>query len=131
MTEVTSEGSVLVVDDNADAASTLASVLRYAGFDVRTADDGLSALRIAAEFRPDVALLDIGLPVMDGYELARRLRDEYKADIRLVAITGYGREGDRLLAENAGFDAHLVKPVDCALLERTLQDLPGNVGGGD
>lgn len=118
-------GAVLVVDDNADAASTLASVLRYAGFDVRTAKDGLSALRIAAEFRPDAALLDIGLPVMDGYELARRLRAEYQAGIRLVAITGYGRESDRLLAQTAGFEAHLVKPVDWAVLERTLLDLLG------
>jgi len=118
-------GSVLVVDDNADAASTLASVLRYAGFNVRTANDGLSALRIASEFHPDAALLDIGLPVMDGYELARRLRVEYKADIRLVAITGYGRDGDRLLAKAAGFDAHLVKPVDCVAVERTLLALLG------
>ncbi|MBA2239295.1 MAG: response regulator [Lysobacter sp.] len=117
--------AVLVVDDNADAASTLASVLRYAGFAVRTAGDGLSALRMAAEFRPDAALLDIGLPVMDGYELARRLRAEYGSGIRLVAITGYGRESDRLLAEAAGFDAHLVKPVDLAMLDRLLADLVG------
>ncbi|MDQ3289247.1 MAG: ATP-binding protein [Pseudomonadota bacterium] len=123
-------GTVLVVDDNEDAASTLASVLRYAGFEVRTASEGLSALRIAAEFRPDAALLDIGLPVMDGYELARRLRAEYGAGIRLVAITGYGRDSDREQAARAGFDMHLVKPVDLNVLERTLLDLVGTAREG-
>jgi CheY-like chemotaxis protein len=86
--------------------------LRLHGFDVRVARNGLDALRVAAEFRPEVALLDIGLPVMDGYELAGRLRQmPALAGIRLIALTGYGQQSDREKARAAGFDKHLVKPV--------------------
>ena len=103
---------VLIVDDNADAAELLAELLAAAGHETRVAHDGPAALRIAEELRPDVSLLDIGLPVMDGYELARRLRElpQLRA-MYLVAVTGYGQESDRARAKASGFDAHLVKPV--------------------
>jgi signal transduction histidine kinase/ActR/RegA family two-component response regulator len=104
---------ILVVDDNRDAAETLAEVLSGAGHRVRVAFDGPSAIALAQEFGPDLAFLDIGLPVMDGYELARRLRalPNDLAALRLVAVTGYGQPSDRERAHAAGFDAHLVKPV--------------------
>jgi PAS domain S-box-containing protein len=103
---------ILVVDDNADAAETLALALGMAGHDVRSAADAPSALEVASGFRPEVVILDIGLPGMDGYELARRLRVEEKGDtIVLVALTGYGQEEDRRRGAEAGFDHYLVKPV--------------------
>jgi PAS domain S-box-containing protein len=101
---------VLVVDDNVDAADLLAGLLRSVGHDVEVAHDGPQALDVLAAFTPDVAILDIGLPVMDGYELAARLR-EGLAPPRLVAMTGYGQESDRARSAAAGFDLHLVKPV--------------------
>ena len=103
---------VLVVDDNTDAADMLAELLDAAGHDSRVVYDAAAALRAFAEFAPDVALVDLGLPVMDGYELASRLRaaDRHGA-LRLVAVTGYGQDNDRARARAAGFDAHLVKPV--------------------
>jgi CheY-like chemotaxis protein len=108
----------LVVDDNLDAADLFAEALRAEGHDVRTAYDGPGGLLAAEGFDPEVAFVDIGLPVMDGYELARRLR-EAKAGGRLflVAITGYGQDSDRARSRAAGFDLHLVKPVD---LDRVL-----------
>ena len=96
---------------------------------MRSALDGPSALRAAEAFHPAIALLDIGLPVMDGFELARRLRgSDAFAGIKLVAITGYGQETDRARSREAGFDAHLVKPVDLEHLEQLLQDLSSAVG---
>jgi signal transduction histidine kinase len=114
---------VLVVDDNDDVASTLADALDELGYDVDVARDGPSALEVAASFRPDVAILDIGLPVMDGYELARRLRMLQEPDgaLRLVAITGYGQEEDRRRSEQAGFVLHLVKPVDIDVLSQVIE----------
>jgi PAS domain S-box-containing protein len=104
---------VLVVDDNLDAAEMLAEWLGAIGHSVRVAADGPTALEIAAEFKPDVALLDIGLPVMDGYEVARRLREQPGcAKMRLIALTGYGQESDHDRSRRAGFEDHLVKPVD-------------------
>ncbi len=112
---------VLVVDDNEDAAIMLAEALRTLGFEVRTAHDGPGAVALAGEFRPDVALLDIGLPMMDGYEVARRLREaDSTAGVTLVALTGYGQESDRQRSEAAGFSAHLVKPVDLDELAKLL-----------
>lgn len=104
---------VLVVDDNEDGAEMLSAVLAVRGHDTRVAHDGPEALRIAGGFRPEVAFLDIGLPVMDGYELAARLRDLPElGGIRLIAVTGYGQESDRQRTRAAGFQHHLVKPVD-------------------
>jgi CheY-like chemotaxis protein len=103
---------VLLVDDNADAVETLADLLRSSEHEVLVTLDGPAALAQAAAFGPDVALLDIGLPVMDGYELARKLRRLLPTPIRLVAITGYGQEHDRQRCLDAGFAEHLVKPVE-------------------
>jgi signal transduction histidine kinase/ActR/RegA family two-component response regulator len=106
---------VLVVDDNYDAAAVLADVLGWLGCTVQMASDGPSALALLSGFAPELALLDIGMPVMDGYELARRLRAlDVSAGAYLVAITGYGQESDRRRALEAGFDDHIVKPVDLA-----------------
>jgi PAS domain S-box-containing protein len=103
---------ILVVDDNADAAESLAAALGMAGHEVRFALEGESALAIAAEFRPEVVVLDIGLPGMDGYEVARRMRAELKREQPVIlALTGYGQEEDRRRATAAGFDHYLVKPA--------------------
>ncbi len=110
---------VLVVDDNADTAETLGHLLRASGHEVRLAGDGPAALAAASGFAPDVAILDIGLPTMDGYELARELRRREPQGLRLIALTGYGTASDRERAVNAGFDEHLTKPVDpTAILAR-------------
>jgi signal transduction histidine kinase/DNA-binding response OmpR family regulator len=112
---------VLVVDDNVDGAESLAMVLRLCGHDVCCAHDGPAGLEMAEAFRPDVLLLDIGLPKMDGYEVARELRRRPElADVFLVALTGYGSDDDRRRTEEAGFDVHLVKPVDLDALPRLL-----------
>jgi signal transduction histidine kinase/DNA-binding response OmpR family regulator len=103
---------VLLVDDNVDGADSLAALVRLAGHDTRVAHDGPGALAAAADFRPHVVVLDIGLPGLTGYEVARRLRDDpHLAGVSLVAVTGYGRDEDREQARQAGFDHHLVKPV--------------------
>lgn len=102
--------NILIVDDNRDAARTLALVLEARGHTVRTAHDGPSALKIVADFPADVAFLDIGLPVMNGYELAGKMR-EMSPSTHLVAVTGYGQEEDRRRSKEAGFSHHLVKPV--------------------
>jgi signal transduction histidine kinase/ActR/RegA family two-component response regulator len=112
---------ILVVDDNVDAASTLGELLTALGHEVMVRFDGKSALADAAAFAPDVLVLDIGLPDMDGYELARRLRGEpATAQARYLALTGYGQAHDRTLARAAGFDHHFVKPVDIAALQAVL-----------
>ena len=104
---------VLIVDDNLDTLATLSKLLTLLGYAVQTAEDGETAISVAREQPPEVALLDIGLPGMDGYELARRLRqDERSKNALLIAITGYGQEEDRRRSKSAGFDHHLVKPVD-------------------
>lgn len=114
---------VLVVDDNDDARELLAEILESLGYDVRTAPDGPTALRIAEGFKPEIGLLDIGLPIMDGYELAQRLRGNSPHALRLVAVTGYGRDADKQQAKQAGFDAHLVKPIKLEQLEELFQSL--------
>lgn len=102
---------VLVVDDNVDAAETIADLLQTTGHEVRVCHTGPSAIELTAEFRPDVVLLDIGLPQMDGYEVARTLRHTHADPPVLVALTGYGQESDRQQSRDAGFAEHLVKPV--------------------
>jgi signal transduction histidine kinase len=112
---------ILVVDDNEDAAELLSLSLSRRGFDVRVAHDGAEALRVASEFAPEVAVLDIGLPGMDGYELAERIRAEADGHApRLIAVTGFGQPRDRERSAEAGFVAHLVKPVKLEELERCM-----------
>ena len=103
---------ILVADDNGDAAGSLALRLEMAGHEVRTAGDGLEALAVARTFQPEVVLLDLGMPAMDGYETARHLRRlAWGKQARLIALTGWGQQQDRLRTADAGFDVHLVKPV--------------------
>ncbi len=117
---------ILVVDDNVDSAESLALLLRLAGHRARTAHNGPGALAAARDFRPEVVLLDIGLPGMDGYEVARRLREWADGErVLLVAQTGYGQEDDRCRSRQAGFDAHLIKPVDPSVLQALLADFRG------
>lgn len=124
---------VLVVDDNEDAADMLGEALRALGCEVRIANDGVAALEAAGELDPELALVDIGLPAMDGYELADRLRKStpFGERVRLVAVTGYGQRSDRERAAEAGFDAHLVKPVQLDVVAELVEHcrasaLPGH-----
>ncbi len=115
---------ILIVDDNRDGAQGLALLLDLEGHDVRTAADGLEALEIAEKFRPNVVLLDIGMPGIDGYETARRLRaTPWGQSVVLCAQTGWGQEDDKRRARAAGFDRHLVKPVDPEELNRILAEV--------
>jgi signal transduction histidine kinase/ActR/RegA family two-component response regulator len=115
---------LLVVDDNEDAAETLGLLLELNGNDVRIAHDGSSALATIGDYKPSVVLLDIGMPGMDGYEVARRVRaqPEWK-DLVLIALTGWGQEEDRRRSQEAGFNHHLTKPVDLDILLALLSDL--------
>ena len=112
---------VLVVDDNVDTANSIAMILRHAGHDVHVAHDGLKALEMARQIRPEFVFLDLGLPALDGFEVARALRREPGLQgVRIIAITGYGQEADRRKGQDAGIDQHLLKPVDPAFLESLL-----------
>jgi CheY-like chemotaxis protein len=112
---------ILVADDNRDAANSLALLLRLAGHDVRVAHDGHAALALAHEFEPDCAVLDIGMPDLNGYEVARRLRlRDTGKKVRLIALTGWGQDEDKRRARDAGFDHHLTKPVDRERLDALL-----------
>jgi CheY-like chemotaxis protein len=114
---------VLVVDDLAASAETLMTLLEMEGFDVKTAHEGMAALKIAEDFHPDVVLLDIGLPGMNGFEVANRLRSQpHSRDALLIALTGYGEAESRSKSEQAGFDFHMVKPADVNLLLSMLSD---------
>lgn len=109
----TTKRRIVVADDNKDSATSLAMLLEMHGYEVRCAHDGIEALEIAEEFRPDVVLLDIGMPRLDGYGAARELRKRaWAKDTVLVALTGWGQEEDKRLAREAGFNHHVVKPVD-------------------
>jgi CheY-like chemotaxis protein len=121
-----SRRKVLVVDDNRDAAETLAMVLEMGGHEVLLAHDGAAALEIATRHQPSVVFLDIGMPGMNGYETAAKLRGLPGGGMRtLVALTGWGSEGDRAKSLEAGFDVHLTKPVDIAAVEGMLASLSG------
>jgi signal transduction histidine kinase/ActR/RegA family two-component response regulator len=120
---------VLVVDDNCDAADTLAEVMNCMGADARVARDGSEALRLVPQLAPDLVLLDIGLPGLDGYETARQLRLQPGFHARLVALTGYGSALDRQRALAAGFDEHLVKPLSPEAAQRLLDALPAMQAG--
>jgi CheY-like chemotaxis protein len=120
--EETRQRDVLVVEDNADARETLGMLLELAGHRVHSASDGPEGLRAAMSVRPDVMLVDIGLPEMDGYEVARQVRRIDGANQPyMIALTGYGTPEDRQRALDAGFDEHLVKPVDFDALAAALQ----------
>jgi CheY-like chemotaxis protein len=119
---------ILVVDDNADSADTLALMLTLMGHAVQTAYDGQAALDAGPAFRPDVVLMDIGLPGVNGYDAARRMRREpWGASAVLVATTGWGQEADKRRALDAGFDLHLTKPVSGDALERVLAEVSAGV----
>jgi CheY-like chemotaxis protein len=111
---------ILVVDDNLDAATALAALVRALGHEVFVAHDGRSALADLSRIRPDIALLDIAMPDMTGYELARQVRARLGAGVRIVALTGFGLAEDRARAIEAGFDHHIVKPADTAFLRSLL-----------
>jgi len=111
---------VLVADDNRDAADTLCRILALYGFEVRTAYDGGAALELSESFHPHVAVLDIGMPVRDGYQVARELRARRGTGLRLIALTGWGAEADVQRAREAGFDHHLTKPADPRVLTRMI-----------
>ena len=111
---------ILVVDDSVDAAESMAMLLRLRGHEVLVAHNGYDALQMAADSPPSVVLLDIGLPGMDGYEVCRQLRQSGLANVRIIAMTGYGLEQDRQRAREAGFDVHTVKPVAFSVLVKLL-----------
>jgi CheY-like chemotaxis protein len=117
---------VLVADDNEDSAETLSLLLQALGNDVRTVHDGRRAVEESEAFRPDVALLDIGMPGLDGYEVARLIRSKpWGAGIVLIALTGWGEEEDVRRSREAGFDRHLLKPIDIAPLREALDAAGG------
>ena len=111
---------VLVAEDIPDAAEMLRLMLESMGHQVRVAADGVQAVAIAREFAPQIALLDIGMPRMDGYEAARQIRAVLGRDVILVALTGWGQEDDQRRARDAGFDRHLTKPADPDVLEELI-----------
>jgi CheY-like chemotaxis protein len=114
---------VLVADDNVDAASSLAMMLDLLGHETRVAHNGRKALAVAGEFRPDAMVLDIAMPQLGGHDVARTIRREpWGGDVLLIAASGWGQDGDKQKSEDAGFDHHLVKPVEIDLLDRLLRD---------
>jgi CheY-like chemotaxis protein len=127
---------ILVVDDNVDGAVTLGVILKHLGHTVRMTHDGASALVVGQEFRPDLVLMDIGMPGMDGYETCEKMREQqWAATTRIVALTGWGQEEDKRKAKRAGFDEHLVKPVDrktlIEVLSTTATTLQRQASAGD
>ena len=115
---------ILVVDDNHDSALSQAMMLSIMGHETRTAHDGESAVAEAESFLPEVVLLDIGLPKLNGYEVAQRIREKsWGASMFLIAVTGWGQEEDRQRSTEVGLNVHMVKPVEPAALEKILADL--------
>jgi CheY-like chemotaxis protein len=120
----TARQRILVADDNEDAVKTFALLLSFSGHEVRVARDGIEALEVAREFRPDVAFLDIGMPNISGYGVAEALRaEDWAEDMQLVAVTGWSQESDRQRAVSAGFDRHMLKPLDPTEVDRVLREL--------
>src|SRR5262245_14519817 len=123
---------VLIIEDNHDAARTLQLLLRLYGHEARVAGGGRAGLATARDWHPDVLLCDLGLPELDGFQVASALRrDPATADIRMIAITGYGRPEDRRRSGEAGFELHLTKPVDPSVLQQLLSDGDGHRTAGD
>jgi CheY-like chemotaxis protein len=122
---------ILIVDDNADSADSLAMLLQLGGHEAHTAYDGPQGLEAAARLQPEVMLLDLGLPGLDGCELCRRIRQQpWGQAALLIAVTGWGQAADRQRSRDAGFDAHLVKPVELAALEQVIGGLAGQAPRG-
>lgn len=125
VTRIPQRFRILVVDDNHDSALSLAMMLSIMGHDTRTAHDGESAVATAESFLPEVVLLDIGLPKLNGYEVAQRIRENaWGQSMFLIAVTGWGQEEDRQRSSEVGLNVHMVKPVEPAALERLLAELP-------
>jgi CheY-like chemotaxis protein len=120
---------VLVVDDLRDAADSLAALLRVLGHEVHVAYDGEQGVTAARRLKPDVVLLDLGMPKLNGYEACHRIRNEFGNEIFLVALTGWGQGDDRKRSATAGFDRHLVKPAEPAALSAMLDSLPDSQRG--
>lgn len=115
---------ILVVDDNHDSALSQAMMLSIMGHETRTAHDGESAVSTAESFLPDVVLLDIGLPLLNGYEVAQRIREQpWGVSMFLIAVTGWGQDEDRQRSAEVGLNVHMVKPVEPAVLEKLLDEL--------
>jgi CheY-like chemotaxis protein len=120
---------ILVADDNRDSAESLAMMLRVMGHEVRAAHNGLEAVELAASYRPEVVLLDIGMPKLNGYDAARQIRQQpWGKNMMLIALTGWGQEEDRRRSQEAGFDQHLVKPVEPVSLEKLLGSIQAPTG---
>ena len=118
-----------MVDDNQDSAASMAMLLKLMGNQVRVAHDGVEALRVAESFRPQVILMDVGMPRLNGYEATRRIREQpWAQSVTIVALTGWGQEGDLERSREAGCDGHLVKPVSPPDLEQLLTHLSGGEG---
>jgi CheY-like chemotaxis protein len=119
---------VLIIDDNAEAVEAMVALIRVLGYDSRGAPDGHAALALAAQWRPDIIFLDIGMPGMDGYEVVRRIRSVPEiAGTAVIAWTGFGEDEDRRRAEHIGFDRYLVKPVDVRTLRAVLAEFSPKV----
>lgn len=115
---------ILVADDNEDSAAAMAIILKLLGSEVRTANDGLEAIEIAENFRPEIILLDIGMPGKNGYDVCHYLRQQsWGGKVIIAVLTGWGQDEDKRRSEEAGFNHHLVKPVDPNDLEKLLEDL--------
>ena len=113
---------ILIVDDNEDAATSLSMLIERRHHLTRVSHDGVEAVRIAAEFRPDIAFLDIGLPRLNGYEVGRSIRSQaWGRAVFLIALTGWGQDEDKRLATESGFDLHLVKPIDPSSLDDLIR----------
>ena len=115
---------ILIVDDNRDSVDSLAKLLRLTGHEVETALDGPTGINTARRYQPEIIFLDIGLPEMDGYEIAKRLREDASlTKVTLIAMTGWGQEEDKRRAMEAGFDQHLTKPVEISAIEDVLSGM--------
>jgi len=121
---------ILVADDNRDVVESFQIMLRILGHEVQTALDGEEALEKAEQFRPDVIVLDVGMPILDGYETASRIRQlPWSRDVVLIAVTGWGNDKDKLKSAAAGFDVHLVKPVDATTILEALDQMDQSKAG--
>jgi CheY-like chemotaxis protein len=120
-----------VVDDNRDSAATMAMMLELLGNEVATAFDGIEAVEVTASFRPQVVLMDVGMPRLNGLDATRRIREQpWGRKVVIIALTGWGQEGDKTQSQEAGCDAHLVKPVEISELEKLLRELTDETNRG-